>query len=336
MKKKHFYSFVIALASMAFVACSSDDNEGKQPAGVPDKAKPSTEFTLSNIENEQYANDAVKMDVTTWGNGTAQEFKSLELFADGHFLITKPNAGNTPKRARMTARSTDINGTIEFDNGLYIYGTFTRKKEGVYELSNNTKIEIKENSLTGTATVTYTNSKGEVITIVVSININHKPDNAIHQLCRSWRMDSSETWLYTDKSYIGYGKQWVDFLIVKQDITITPEGKQWGFDNDDILGDKDDYCRRVIFSPCGTFICFYADGEMEVGRWEWKDKQYGILRCWEPHDLNDDDDDDDDDDWMDMTIRFDGKQMCAYADYIDKENNITFHAYSVSTFTAKY
>ena len=120
MKKKHFYSFVIALASMAFVACNSDDNEGKQPAGVPDKAKPSTEFTLSNIENEQYADDAVKMDVTTWGNGTAQEFKSLELFADGHFLITKPNAGNTPKRARIAARSTDINGTIEFDNGLYI------------------------------------------------------------------------------------------------------------------------------------------------------------------------------------------------------------------------
>ena len=251
MKKNLFYSFVIALASMAFVACSNDDNDGKQPAGVPDKAKPSTEFTLGNIENEQYADDAVKMDVTTWGNGTAQEFQSIELFADGHFLITKPNAGNTPRRARMAARATGINGTIEFNNGLYIYGTFTRKKEGVYELSNNTKIEIKKNSLTGTATVTYTNSKNVTVTIVVTIDINHKPDNALRQLCRSWKMDSSEIWLYTDKTYIGYGKQWVDLLTVKQDITITPEGKQWGFDNDDILDDKDDYCRRVIFSPCG-------------------------------------------------------------------------------------
>ena len=135
-------------------------------------------------------------------------------------------------------------------------------------------------------------------------------------------------------SYIGYGKQWVDLLTVKQDITITPEGKQWGFDKDDILDDKDDYCRRVIFSPCGTFICFDADGEeVEVGRWEWIDKLNGTLRCWEPHDL---DDDDDDDDWMDMTIRFDGKQMRAYANYIDKENNITFYAYSVSTFSARY
>ena len=39
---------------------------------------------------------------------------------------------------------------------------------------------------------------------------------------------------------------------------------------------------------------------------------------------------------MDMTIRFDGKQMRAYTDYIDKENNVTFHAYNVSTFSAKY
>ena len=72
MKKNLFYSFIIALTSMAFVACSSDDNDGKQPAGVPDKAKPSTEFTLGNIENEQYADDAVKMDLTTWGNSTSQ------------------------------------------------------------------------------------------------------------------------------------------------------------------------------------------------------------------------------------------------------------------------
>ena len=74
---------------------------------------------------------------------------------------------------------------------------------------------------------------------------------------------------------------------------------------------------------------------MEVGRWEWKDKLNGVLRCWEPMDL-DDDDYDDDDEWMDMTIRFDGKQMRAYADYIDVENNVTFHAYNVSTFSAKY
>ena len=337
MKKNIFYSFVIAIAiaSFAFMACSSNDDDGNKQMKLPEKAQPSTNFTLGSFDNEQYADDAIKMDVTTWGNGTAQEFKSIELFADGHFLMTKPQAGIAPKRGRMATRAVNMNGTIEFDKGLYVYGTFSRVKDGVYSLSNNTKIEINKNGVSGNATITYTNSKGEVFTVVVNININSKPDDALRQICRSWKMDSSETWLFTDNAYIGYGKQWLDLLVVKQDFTITPEGKKWGFDEDDILDDKDDYCRRVIFSPCGTAIYFYVDGEVEVGRWEWKDKLNGVLRCWEPMDL-DDDDYDDDDEWMDMTIRFDGKQMRAYTDYIDVENNVSFHAYNVSTFSAKY
>lgn len=335
MKKNIIYSFLIAIVSFAFMACSSDDNE-QQYIVVPENAKPSSKFTLGNFDDEKYANDAVKMDVKTWGNGNvAPEFKSIELFADGHFLITTPKAKNSSKRARLNSRATDFEGTFDIDNGAYIYGTFTCVKKGVYILSNKTKIEITDNVVTGYTKVTYTNSKGVNITIVVNINFNYKPEPVIRQICRSWRMDSQEVWLYTDKAYIGYGKQWMEnFFKVNQEITVTPEGRQWGFDEDDILDDKGDYCRRVIFSPCGTFICFYQDGEVEVGRWEWKDKQNGILRCWEPFDL--DDDDDDDDDYMDVTVRFDGKQMRMYCDYMDEENDIKFRAYSVSTFSARY
>ena len=101
MKKNIFYSFVIAIASFAFMACSSNDDDGNKQIKLPEKAQPSTDFTLGSFDNEQYADDAIKMDVTSWGNGTAQEFKSIELFADGHFLITKNNAGNKPKFSRM-------------------------------------------------------------------------------------------------------------------------------------------------------------------------------------------------------------------------------------------
>ena len=236
----------------------------------------------------------------------------------------------------MATRATDINGSVDFDNGLYIYGTFTHEKDGVYKLSNGTKIKIDKNGdVVGVVTVTYTNCNGVDITIIVNVDFNYKTDEAVRQLCRSWRMDSQEAWLYTDKAYIGYGKQWLDnFFKVKQDITITPEGKQWGFDEDDIL-DDDDYCRRVIFSPCGTFMCFYQDGEVEIGRWEWKDKRNGILRCYEPFEFGDDDLDDDDD-YMDMTVRFDGKQMRMYNEYMDEEDNLNYKVYSVSTFSARY
>ena len=55
---------------------------------------------------------------------------------------------------------------------------------------------------------------------------------------------------------------------------------------------------------------------------------------WEPVDL--DDDDDDDDDWADVTVRFDGKQMYLYQDFMDEENDIVFRALGVSTFSAGY
>ena len=153
MRRNILYSLIIAIASLGFVACDSDDNE--KQSQFPDGAKPSTEFTLGNNADEQYAKDAIKMDVKTWGDGkTDKEFNSIELFADGHFLITSPKAGKLPKskmsvtRAAdgstmfkksggqpLKTRAVDASGTIVIDGGLYIYGTYTRVKEGVYQLS---------------------------------------------------------------------------------------------------------------------------------------------------------------------------------------------------------
>ena len=183
MKKNLIYSFIIAIASFVFMACSNDD-DGNQMR-IPDSAKPSAKFTFGNFENEQYANDAVKMDVTKWGDGAvAPEFKSIELFADGHFLITKNNAGNKPKFSRVATRATDINGSVDFDNGLYIYGKFTHEKDGVYKLSNGTKIKINKNGdVVGVVTVTYTNFNGVDITIRVNVDFNYKTDEAVRQLC---------------------------------------------------------------------------------------------------------------------------------------------------------
>nr|WP_302945721.1 hypothetical protein [uncultured Prevotella sp.] len=353
MRRNILYSLLIVIASLGFVACDSDDNE--KQSQFPDGAKPSTEFTLGNNADEQYAKDAIKMDVKTWGDGkTDQEFSSIELFADGHFLITTPKAKKAQQQTvgvtrqadgstaifkkhgteRMKTRAVDAEGTIIIDNGLYIYGTYTRVKDGVYQLSNQTTIRIKDNGITGYATITYTNSYGVDITIVVDIDFQYKPDPAIRQLCRSWRMDSSETWLYANGVYFAYGKQWLNLGRVYQEVTLSPEGKQWDFDEDDILDDKDDYCYRTIFSPCGTFVCFYMDGDVEIGRWEWKDTNYGILRCWEPFEIGDYDDDDDD--YADVTVRFDGKKMRIYQDYMDDEDDFQFRVLNVSEFSARY
>jgi hypothetical protein len=46
--------------------------------------------------------------------------------------------------------------------------------------------------------------------------------------------------------------------------------------------------------------------------------------------------DDDDDDFADMTVRFDGKQMRIYGDFMDTEDGVLFRTLSVATFSAKY
>ena len=352
MKRNIIYSFLAAIACLGFVACSSDDNN--QDLQLPENAKPSTDFTFGNCEDEQNAKDAIKLDVKTWGDGkTDKEFASIELFADGHFLITTPKARTSPKRTAgakggtnkgaailkksckspLMARIGEDNDTEDIDNGLYIYGTYTRVKDGVYKLSNNTMIEIKDGVVKGTATVTYTNRYGVSITIIVSIDYNYKQDTAIRQLCRSWKFNESEVWLYANNTCFAYGKQWMKYGRVLQEVTLSPEAKKWGFEEDDVL-ETDDCCKRIVFSPCGRYICFFADHSIEVGRWEWKDMKNGVLRLWEPVDL--DDDDDDDDDWADVTVRFDGKQMYLYHDFMDEENDIVFRALGVSTFSAGF
>lgn len=60
------------------------------------------------------------------------------------------------------------------------------------------------------------------------------------------------------------------------------------------------------------------------------------MRLWEPFDIDDDDDDDDVDEYMDVTVRFDGKKMRIYHDFMDEENDVMFRAYGVSTFSARY
>ena len=164
-------------------------------------------------------------------------------------------SGGQPLKSRAGVAS----GTFVIDGGLYIYGTYTRAKDGVYQLSNNTKIEIKDGKLTGTATVTYTNSLGMSITITVTIDTTTMLDDPLRHICRSWRMDSAENWLLAGDVMIGYGKQWLEKGRVMQQTTLTPEGKGMGFDEDDLIDDNDDYCYRVIFSPFCTFGCVYVD-----------------------------------------------------------------------------
>ncbi len=187
MKRNFLYSCLIALASLGFVACDSDNDE--QEAKVPNGAKPTQEFTFGDCEDEAHAEDAMKLNVDSWDGNTTMDFTSIEFFGDGHYLITTPLAPHAPERTvsvareadgstaifkkhatkHLKTRATDNNGTMDIDNGKYQYGTYTRVNAHTYRLSDNSVIEFLNDVEEGRGEVTYTNRYGVQSNVYVSL-----------------------------------------------------------------------------------------------------------------------------------------------------------------------
>lgn len=347
MKRNFLYACLIVLASVGFTACESDEGGEYGDEKIPEGALPTTEFTLGNFEDEPYAEDAIKVEVqgTLEGN---PEFSSIELFGDGHYLMSGANNNHAPQKTvkakreadgsvsvfkkrgtkRMATRANE-DGTIIFDNGSYTYGTYTREQKGVYRFNNGALLDLRKLQ-EGSSEVVYTNSDGSKSTVYVNYNVDEKPLE-MRSICRSWRMNSFETWHYLNGGYIAHGKQWITNGVVSHNVEISSAAKKLGYEEDDILPAKDyEFCKRVIFSS-STYLCFYVDGTAEVSGWDWRDRSNGTLYYY---DLFDQDNTEKWDGYV--TVRFKGSQMRVYEDYSEPEGGMKFRMINVSTLTAGY
>ena len=347
MKRNFLYACLIALASVGFTACESDENGEYGDEKIPEGALPTTEFTLGNFEDEPYAEDAIKVEVQSTLEGNP-EFSSIELFGDGHYLMSGARSNHAPQKTvkakreadgsvsvfkkrgtkRMATRANE-DGTIIFDNGSYTYGTYTREQKGVYRFNNGALLDLRKLQ-EGSSEVVYTNSDGSKSTVYVSYNVDEKPQE-MRSICRSWRMNSFETWHYLNGGYIAHGKQWITNGVVSHNVEISSAAKKLGYEEDDILPAKDnEFCKRVIFSS-STYLCFYVDGTAEVSGWDWRDRSNGTLYYY---DLFDQDNTEKWDGYV--TVRFKGSQMRVYEDYSEPEGGMKFRMINVSTLTAGY
>lgn len=276
------------------------------------------------------------------------EFSSIELFGDGHYLMSGANNNHAPQKTvkakreadgsvsvfkkrgtkRMATRANE-DGTIIFDNGSYTYGTYTRKQKGVYRFNNGALLDLRKLK-EGSSTVVYTNSNGVKSTVYVNYAETENTDWT-GSLCRSWRMNSFETWHYLNGAYIAHGKQWITNGVVSHNIDLSPAAKKLGYEEDDILPAKDyEFCKRVIFSS-STYLCFYVDGTAEVSGWDWRDRSNGTLYYYDLFDQNNTEK------WDGyVTVRFRGSQMRVYEDYSDSKDGMSFRMICVSTLTAGY
>lgn len=346
MRRNFLYACLIALASVGFTACESDGNGEYGDEKIPEGALPTTEFTLGNFEDEPYAEDAIKVEVQSTLEGNP-EFSSIELFGDGHYLMSGARSNHAPQKTvkakreadgsvsvfkkrgtkRMATRANE-DGTIIFDNGSYTYGTYTREQKGVYRFNNGALLDLRKLQ-EDNYTVVYTNSDGSKSTVYVSHVITEN-DKWTEDLCRAWRMNSYETWHYLNGAYIAHGKQWITNGVVSHNIDLSPAAQKWDYDKDVVLDEDSEFCYRVIFSTNNTYICFYMDGTAEVAKWEWTNPYNGVLHYWDPWDS-------DNSDWEgDTTVRFKGKQMRVYENYNWSENAFSLHIIGVNTLTMGY
>lgn len=346
MKRNFLYACLIALASVGFTACESDENGEYGDEKIPEGALPTTEFTLGNFEDEPYAEDAIKVEVQSTSEGNP-EFSSIELFGDGHYLMSGANYNHAPQKTvkakreadgsvsffkkrgtkRMATRANE-DGTIIFDNGSYSYGTFTREQKGVYRFDNGALLDLRKLQ-EGSSEVVYTNSDGSKSTVYVNYNVDEKPLE-MRSICRSWRMNSFETWHYINGAYMAHGKQWITNGVVSHNVEFSSAAGKWDYDKDDVLDEDYEFCKRVIFSS-STYLCFYVDGTAEVSGWDWRDRSNGTLYYY---DLFDQDNTDKWDGYV--TVRFKGSQMRVYEDYSESEGGMKFRMINVSTLTAGY
>lgn len=346
MKRNFLYACLIALASVGFTACESDENGEYGEEKIPEGALPTTEFTLGNFEDEPYAEDAIKVEVQSTLEGNP-EFSSIELFGDGHYLMSGANYNHAPQKnvkakreadgsvsifkkrgtKRMATRANE-DGTIIFDNGSYTYGTYTREQKGVYRFNNGALLDLRKLQ-EGSSTVVYTNSDGSKSTVYVNYNVDEKPLE-MRSICRSWRMNSFETWHYFNGAYMAHGKQWITNGVVSHNVEFSSAAGKWDYDKDDVLDEDYEFCKRVIFSS-STYLCFYVDGTAEVSGWDWRDRSNGTLYYY---DLFDQDNTDKWDGYV--TVRFKGSQMRVYEDYSESESGMKFRMINVSTLTAGY
>lgn len=341
MKTKNLFYLIVSLC-FVLSACESDD-ETNGSDGLPEGALPSSEFTPNNLPDEPYADDVIKI----VAEDDDAPFYSLELMADGHYLLSLSRpASNLAKAvsedktadgacgicqsrqssAMPTRIVIDEEGTRSSGYGGLDYGTFIKIADHKYRLNNGVEIDFSEYTVS-TKTVKYKIPDG-VVAVVNVYRVEPLQDVLTRSLCRAWNCNSFEVWGFINDAYVVHGKQTlVDGNVERQ--FQASQSSIFDIEEDDFLDDDDELCYKVVFSSNGTYICFYRDNTAEAYAWEWSDQKKGIIHTWDPAEYSLEKQD-----HQYFNVRFAGKQMRMYIDVSEQEAGMTARSVWVWTLTA--
>ncbi len=309
-----YRTFLFVILSLLMTSCTDrlenmfEDGKITGNDAPPADALPSDKFTLGNPGEEPFAEDVIKV----VAKETTDGFHSLELMADGHYLLYQSRPSNSYRSVR-TRSSADENGMVEYPDGGQ-YGRFEKLDNKEYRLSNGITVDLKD--ATGTnQRIQLVDDIGRTSNVYVNTESPVDIGNGMKSLCRTWNLNSIEMWAYYNGLYIFHLKQSI------VDGELNTYAKILGddildFEQDDYVEEETTMCEKVVFTSSKTYICFYMDGTSMLSSWEWVDEEQGILRYI--HDEYED---------MDaigdgrVTVRFAGNQMRIYEDYTETDGD---------------
>jgi len=235
-----------------------------------------------------YASSSGKYTVTSSGS----LYESIELSASGNYLVTFSSTSDYQASADvregrsglgLLARHAGDTRATRMDN--YLYGTYTDKGNGIYELEGFGTITLTTDANGKVTGIDVTSdSYGDASLAVQAAELVAEGDMT-DALCRTWHVEQVH-YISTDFTT---GETYEE--------TVDPEVSS-------------DFACEVLFSPAGTYVMRYCDNTLEVEQWKWLNQSEGTLNLsfahghWEEGDI--------------YSISFSGKTANLYERYEDE------------------
>lgn len=244
----------------------------------------------SSFDTPKYAAEAAKYVIDD--NNAAYEY--VELTESGNYIISPKYSYYGSESLVAQSRNTSALKNRFWGNGVktestrayseILYGKYTKTGDNEYKLEGYGTMTITKDATdsyyslvlapTGRQPQEYTSHKD-------ATNID---DNMSNKLCRTWEIDGYR--LYAKMN----GKTMLDITAGSLEGLINKLTQQGGIDPDDLdlPITEDNEPEEIIFTKAGTYVVFYANEELAVSTWKWKDVKKGLLRyCWNPEWIDD-------------------------------------------------
>ena len=262
MKKNFFYMMLLAALPMAFVACSSDDDEETPKA--------------PELETPAYIEQSVKLqfsetDPVVLPNGLMLDAIDLTDAGTAIFTMHAQDADVKATRANSPIAFVYYTGTFQFSSGLYL---ITLKK---------VPDELKQVALSITNTAAMkaifkiTLNNAEVINGQADVCKKIPADEATKTIVGKWNVKMTRIRHTGDvtgvKDFEGCNlNQILDYAKSKAQFDETLSANK--------------VVTSVEFTTNRTFYIFYENGDNDFGTWDWVNEQKGSLSYqWNEEDM---------------------------------------------------